>query len=432
MRGRVAVAVAAVAMLGLTPIGGVASRAATTSLISYGADAAGTGVHVLGSTNNFTNFATGFLDNSYPLASTHLDAGPASQATATVLDTGPLGTTAEGVAKPPVTDNTPFGFLVAQPQYAVATYPGRTSDSTGQGLSVATALALQNSAEAHGALSSVGTGGSVEKPTDAGRGAADEASSAVTVDPDGGKVRSSSSGYVRRAAFGGGALVISGVEVQASVDATGSDATPHYSVAVESATVNGTPVAITDKGVVAQDPVPGSDVQNQIVNEQLNAALAGAGLKVFATAPKVTRDGPQATVEVSGVHVSYVAPNPDPSVPTLTYDYILGEARAFAFAVPDESGDFEDVSAGSAESSGSGEISSDFGSTSGAIEALAPESLVGGISQGGSSTPGSVRALPASFHRPRPTWLVPIYIIWQALMIATGFVLVWSRREADG
>src|SRR5207248_199929 len=129
--------------------------------------------------------------------------------------------------------------LVAQPQYAVATYPGRQSDATGQGASVADVLALQNTAQAHSALVGAGSGGTIEKPSDVIHSAADEATSVVTVDPDGGTVQSTSNSHVKRAAFVGGALVLTDVDVQASVDATGTAATPHYSISVGSATVNG-------------------------------------------------------------------------------------------------------------------------------------------------------------------------------------------------
>ena len=129
---------------------------------SYGADATATGIHVLSYTNGLTNFATGFLDNSYPLASSHMDAGPATQAVASVGDSGPLGATAQGVAQDlcaptgqispdipaqcyAVLAASPVPIAVEQPQYAVARYPGGApAASQSQGGTVAESVADEN------------------------------------------------------------------------------------------------------------------------------------------------------------------------------------------------------------------------------------------------------------------------------------------------
>ncbi len=416
MRRRIVAAVASVVALGVLPIGTAASRADEPALGSYGGDARGTGVHVLSYSNGLTNFATGFVDNSYPLASTHMDAAPATQAVASVVDTGPLGATGTSQAKPQVFAISPqLADLVEQPQYATASYPGQASASRSQGGSVAEASAGQNNADANAA---------------AAGGSADEANSNVRVDQAAGKVLANATGHVNHVGFDSGLLVIAGVDVRASVTIEGSKVTPHYEIAVESATVNGMPVMITDKGVVVQDPVPGSDAATQAINGQLNQALAGAALSVYVTAPKVTMNGAQATVEVSGVHVSYVAPQPDPSVPTFTYDFILGEARAFAFAVGAESTDESVSASGSDELVSAGELPSDLGSVSGAVTPLVPET--GTISRQTGGAERNLTALPVSLRRKRPTWLVPIYLIWQALVLATGGALLWSRREDHG
>ena len=82
-------------------VGHSGAGADEVALTAWGADGSGAGVHVLGASNAFPNFRTGFLDNAYPLASAHLDASPAAQATASVADSGPLGSTAVAAAVAP-------------------------------------------------------------------------------------------------------------------------------------------------------------------------------------------------------------------------------------------------------------------------------------------------------------------------------------------
>ncbi len=402
--------------------------AAEPAFTAYGADGSGTGVHVLGYTNGLTNFASGFLDNAYPLAVSHIDAAPAAQAVASVADTGPLGATGVGQVQANVPN------VASQPQYAIASYPGRPTASLSQGTSVAEASADQDGAQSRGAVGAVGTGGSVESDADVAHTSGDEGSSRARVDQVARTVIAAATGHVSRAVFGSGVLKIADVNVTAGVTSDGSKATPSYTIAVGSATVNGMPVAITEKGVVVQNaPLPGSDAVTQVVNGQLNQALASEGLAVRVTAPTITTSAGQSSVQVSGVHVSYTAPNPNPSVPTLTFNYILGEARAFAFGVLATGSDAAPEPVGAAVDAGSVD-STDIGSVSGAIVSPSPElSAVGSglptTRSGRSSTAG---LLSVSARRVRPTWLVPIYFIWQALVLATAGALVWSRGDPRG
>src|SRR5207253_4677493 len=128
---------------------------------------------------------TGFLDNAYPLATVHLDASPAAQATASLADSGPLGSTAVAVA-----DNK----AVSQPQYATATFPGAAKATKTQGPSVADADATDTAANARGAVVAIGSGGAgtVEQPNDPAHTSADAGESHVTVERATGKVTASS------------------------------------------------------------------------------------------------------------------------------------------------------------------------------------------------------------------------------------------------
>lgn len=429
--GAATLAATAVVLAAVFSTGALADT--TVALSAYGADASGTGVHVLGATNAFPNFRTGFLDNSYPLATSHLDASPATQATASVADSGPLGSTAAGLANG-----------TQQPQYAVASFPGTAKASKTQGVSAADASAADTDAGARGAVVAVGSSGAatVEDPKDALHTAADAAESRVSLTRATRTVSATSSGHVARALFGGGALVISGVDVRASVVTDARRATPHYEVAIGDVTVNGTPVKITDKGVVVQkDPLPGSDAMTQAVNEQLNAALTGAGLEVFLTPPRVAVTGTGATVSMTGVHVRYTAPSLGPSVPSLSVEYVLGEARAFAFAVSGSAG--AGSSAEVAPTVGGGAALGETAVTPGSSEsasgamttgaAAAPETLSTGTARAPAASPSSSTGLaPPTLVRAtrRPTWLLVMYLIWQALVIAAAGVVLWWRSEA--
>ena len=342
-----------------------------------------------------------------------------------MADTGPLGATAAGQA-----------MGAQQPQYATATFPGKGTSSVTQGPAVAESKASETSADARAAVVAVGAAGagSVEQPNDPGHTASDEGESHLTADRAKGVITATSRGHVERAIFGGGALVVAAVDVTATASSDGAKGTPSYQLEVGQVSVNGTPVEVTDKGVVAQKaPVAGSDAAFKAVNEQLNQALTNAGLKVFLAAPQVKVDGATATVSVTGVHVLFnQPPTLGPSVPTQSVEYVLGEAYAFAFGVP-ATPETPVVT----PPEGGGEIA-----TPPAVEGTELGSSVGSVSTPSVATPSTptatpragrhpgtrLAALPVVSRRERPTWLVVVYVIWQALVLATGASLLWWRR----
>ena len=419
-------AAAAVAVVAATVVpagGGLA--AADNVLSAYGADAAGTGVHVIGGSNAFPDFRTGAVDNSYPLAAAHVDASPAALATASVADTGPLGQTAAATANG-----------VQQPQYATANYPVTPTDSKGEGTSVAEATVTETTADARGSVGTAGSGGpgAGESPDDPAHTSSDTGEGHATVDRATGAVTARSVGHVDHATFGGGVLVIGSVDVTAQVVAQLDAASPSYTVAVGGATVNGTPVQITDKGVVVRDaPLPGSDAMTKVVNEQLNQALTSSGFEVFVAPPVVDASGPRASVFVSGVHVRYTQPAAAPSVPTQSVEYVLGEARAFAFTVAAApaapAAPPAVTSGGSAPSSGGtvaptvagGSTTPVTGATATTVAVTAPD---------GDDDAAAAQPILSVLPR-RPTWLVVLYFVWQALVIGTAATLVWWRRGAQ-
>ncbi|MEY2433531.1 MAG: hypothetical protein QOC92_3256 [Acidimicrobiaceae bacterium] len=393
-----------------------AQTATPATFSSYGADGSGTGVHTIGASNAFINFRTGAVDNSYPLAVTHLDASPAAQGTASIADSGPLGATAAGAANG-----------ASQPQYATATFPGNGKASQTQGGSVAEAAATETSADARGAVTAATSDGpgSVEKQGDGAQTSSDYGESHVFVDNAAGVVTAKGDGRVDRASFAAGLFIVSGSHVTASVEIKDLVATPSYTIDAGNATVGGTPVKVTDKGVEAAGPPQGgSDALQQVVNGQLNQALVNAGLQVFVTAPDVGAQSGAGHVAVSGIHVRYTQPTADASVPKQTVEYILGEARAFVFAVPANGG--PSISAGAGTTAGP--------TTGGTGTSARPS---GGVSSSTASNTGSQTAAaapaaqetnPVSIVHRKPSYLVWLYLIWQTLVVCTGGALLWWRR----
>ena len=404
--------IAAVALVVVCAVGpSVQAQTSAPQYSSYGADGGGTGVHALAGSNAFPNFRTGAVDNSYPLATTHLDVA-ATQATASVADTGPLGATGAGQANG-----------AQQPQYATASYPGPEKASLSQGGSVAEAQATPTSAHSRGAAEAATSsgGGAVEKPDDGAQTSGDYGESSGAIATDTGEVTSSGDGRVDRASFAGGVFVVSGAHVTAQVRIAGGVATPSYTVDAGNMTVNGTAVKVTDKGVEAANP-SGNDALQQVVNGQLNEALKNAGLEVFLTAPDVAAEGASGHVAVSGLHVRYRQPNPNPSVPTQSAEYVLGEARAFAFVVPAESATPVSATAGSTGTS--------TGGTTAAVPSARPATPPATAPAGetAAAAPSTSASSPIALVRRKPTYLLWLYLIWQALVLGTGGALLWWRR----
>ena len=402
---RIAV-VACLAVCVIGPTVGSAVGAQTSSApqySSYGADAGGTGVHALGASNAFPNFRTGAVDNSYPLATSHLDLA-ATQATASVADSGPLGATGAGQANG-----------AQQPQYATASYPGQDKASLSQGGSVAEAQATPTSAHSRGAVSGATSNGpgAVEKKDDGAQTSSDYGESTVAITTDTGDVVATGDGRVDRATFAGGVFEVAGAHVTSEVRVSNGTATPAYTIDAGNATVNGTPVKITDKGVESANPPPaGSDALQQVINGQLNQAMKAAGLEVFLTAPDVATEGASGHVAVSGLHVRYTQPNDNPAVPTQSVEYILGEARAFAFVVPASGGPPVSASAGPS-------ATTPLGSTSGGTTTAtrpSPTSAPGSSETAAAPSSGD-SSTPIALVRRKPTYLVWLYLIWQTLVV---------------
>ena len=383
----------------------VAARGtAAPELGNYNGTVSSTALHLQAGSSAFPNFATGAVDNHYPLAAARLDSSPNAQAFSSPLDTGPLGQTiaAAGgqnqpqyadVRCPPQCDDKPV---------TVGSQPGPFASSQAADRK---AVAL---ADAGGAPFGGGGGGapappavppksvgplpspvasppaqsstqSVDVPAtlpalDAGRVAAlrsallawrarflsaDDAQryampAADTPDGIAGDTARSEShldgstlvldgtSSVGQLVLGGGALVLRDVNVKVSVT---NDGTPKKTVVVNvgSAEVGGTPVTIGADGVsVNGQAVPGLAAVGPQASAALNQALGQAGIEVRSLAPAQQVTDHQITLDAVGVLIRLAPPSPAPGVPAQFTALAVGEVFADSLAVPGAaSGEFD-------------------------------------------------------------------------------------------
>jgi hypothetical protein len=172
-------------------------------------------------------------------------------------------------------------------------------------------------------------------------------------------------------------------------------------------------------------------------------------------APAGGSDSGEETVTATGLHVVFTQPVNQPGVPAQYVEHILGEVFVDSLAVPApplsnldfssslSSPSFSGVSGSSSScvpgghsgktTSGSG-ASAVGGSSAGgsaASNSLSPSgSTLGSTSQPGAGSTGT--SLPAAFAAAlrKPLWLLLAYVLWQAIVIATGASL-WNWRRGD-
>ncbi|HEV7535888.1 MAG TPA: hypothetical protein VGP90_09650, partial [Acidimicrobiia bacterium] len=120
--------------------------------------------HAQAGSSAFPNFATGAIDNHYPLAAARLDSSPNAQAYSSPLDTGPLGQTAAGSGQQ------------NQPQYADTRCPPQCDDKPvvigGQPGPFASSQTADHKAIALAQSGGVALGGGAPAPPGGGGGGA--------------------------------------------------------------------------------------------------------------------------------------------------------------------------------------------------------------------------------------------------------------------
>jgi hypothetical protein len=166
-----------------------------------------------------------------------------------------------------------------------------------------------------------------------------------------------------------------------------------------------------------------------------------------------TTNPSEETVTATGLHVVFTQPASPPGVPAQFVEHIIGEVFVDSLAVPappvsnldlSSSGFSSPYSSSSSSCLGGGHSGraglgggggglagggSSLAGGSNASGSLSPSgSGFGSNSQAGSSSTGN--SLPAAFAAAlkKPLWLLLAYLIWQALVIGTGWSL-WNWRR---
>ena len=404
-----------------------ARSGAAQELGNYNGTVNATAVHLQAGSSAFPNFATGAVDNHYPLASVRFDSSPNAEAFSSPLDTGPLGQTAAGAGSQ------------NQPQYADVRCPPQCDDKPvtvgSQPGPFSSSQATDKKAVAFGDSGGISSGGGAPAPPggggvpalpapppksdgaalaapalapaapasfpvlDAGRVAAlrsallawraqyltvDDARrypmpaagtpDGVTGDTarsearlDGSTLILDGTSSVGEVALGGGALALHGVNVHVTVS---NDGTPKKTIAVNvgAAEVGGTPVTIGADGVsVNGQAVPGIGGAGAQASAALNQALGRAGLEVRSLAPAEKATDHQLSLDAVGVLIRFAPASPAPGVPAQFTAMALGEVFADSLAVPGEpgSGGLDDGLGGLGGDAGSVSTPADSGTAAG-------------------------------------------------------------------
>ena len=355
---------------------------AAQGLGNYNGTVSGTALHVQAGSAAFPNFATGAVDNKYPLAAARLDSSPFANALSSPLDTGPLGQTAAASGQQ------------NQPQYADVRCPPQCDDKPVVVGSApgpfASSQAADQKALAEAKAGGVSSGGGAPAPPappappggkEALRAAllawraqfltlddalrypmpAADTPDGVSGDTarsearlDGSTLVLDGTSSVGELVLGGGALVLRDVNVKVSVT---NDGTPKKTVVINigSALVGGTPVTIGADGVsVNGQMVPGIAEGAAQANAALNQALAKAGVEVRSLAPSEQLTDHQVSLDAVGVLIRFAPASPAPGVPANFTAMAVGEVFADSLAVPgDANGALDDGLGGASPDTGS-------------------------------------------------------------------------------
>jgi len=121
-----------------------------------------------------------------------------------------------------------------------------------------------------------------------------------------------------RVTIGGGAIVIEGIHVTASITNDGTTTTPSYkaAISVASATIGGIPVTIDEDGVHVAGQ--GGGLPYKQASDALNSALNKAGIQIFLVAPEVTNCSATGSGTGGGTTTGTTTTTSSTSTPTST------------------------------------------------------------------------------------------------------------------
>lgn len=477
----------ALGMSALVLVGGAAagpSAAARYGVINATVDASTD--HEVGTSTAFPNYTHGAVDNYYSLAHSHIDNSPFAEGTASPADSGPLGqTAAAGNFKQPQyadarwpgakngrsatvgNSGGPSGYAAAGSYMATALSSDASGSSPGGKMKIrvskATAHRLRvllrawrskwvsvlgldlpkpNFADLPVTVPTVTTPNTPTIPTvtiptvptgttttqtttttstnpsSSPQNGGLVAMSIAKIDPKSRAVVTSGHSFSGTVKIAAGQIILKNVDVTVRIVNAGKPK-GGCSSKVGGATVGGVPVTIDQNGVHVAGQ--GSGVPYGQADSAMNAALKQAGVQLYTVKPQVTKSANQLTIDCTGVHASFSQPVGQSGVPSQTVDHIIGEVFVDSLASPapkipkvnfnNGGGSTFNNGGGSSSSSGGGSYGNNSSSSSGN----------GG--NGSTSTPTSFLTAALS----KPWWLLAAYLVWQAIVIATGASL-WRWR----
>ncbi len=408
------------------------------------------GDHISAGNDAFPNFATGAIDNRYPLASAHVD-NSSSQGYGSPIDTGPLGQTGAATAG------------VQQPQYASAKYPPKATSVTVGSPPVlySTAHAAENTASSDSAVARISTvpaaaararAASIDRldraladwrhefltaddnaryPFVAGKASDPDGAQGLTAlttsnfDPKAGLLSVDADAHIEHASFGGGAIALDDVHLDVSITNNGTP-TPKITIDIGGASVGGVPVTIGTEGVsVAGTAVPGTSGVIDQANAGLQQALASGGFTIAAVQPVITKGNNQVSIEATAVRVRFEGGDVAPGVPGSFVENDIGEAFAFSLAVPSNA-------VPSAGPTAVGGLTNNAPTTSfipGSPGSPGSPGTPTSSSGGSYAMPESAQARKAVANK--PLWLLLLYFAWQSSIVGSAAALwLWRADPA--
>jgi hypothetical protein len=206
-----------------------------------------------------------------------------------------------------------------------------------------------------------------------------------------------------------------------------------------------TPSSMCTKAGKATGTKPGSTDQSATTSTTSSSNPMSGSTFQFGPGPGTNNAGEE-TVTATGVHIVFTQPVSPPGVPAQYVEHILGEVFVDSLATPAAplanipfssgsslsssclgSGHFRSAKSGSGLSAGGSSSLAGGSASSGSL--VASGSSLGSSSQP-SATPTTGNSLPARFASAlhKPLWLLLAYVVWQLIVIGTGWSL-WNWRR---
>jgi hypothetical protein len=206
------------------------------------------------------------------------------------------------------------------------------------------------------------------------------------------------------------------------------------------------PTSSCTKAGKATGTPTGSNDQTGTTSTTGSTSPSSNGTFQFGPGPGTNNAGEE-TVTATGVHIVFTQPVTPPGVPAQFVEHVLGEVFVDSLATPASPLPNIPFSTGSSLSSSclggvhsgsrasgsglsAGGSSSVAGSASSGSGSLAASGSGYGSTSQPSATPTTGNSLPARFATAlhKPLWLLLAYVVWQLLVIGTGWSL-WNWRR---